>query len=223
MTPEQSIIGCSTCVSLLRAEVQAWTAYWDAAIEKTLAKTEIVPLKECAYGTTAALKTHTESCPACQKLERRRWYWPEDNDGTISIKSCTDSDGEAGVVLRHTITKMPENDQPVTEAAQLHADAKVARLKSVESQLALGFTFCEMAKTEIKFGEFEQARKLMAKLRHSSDTIRFHLQEKDHLPPATPELQEKMTKLEASIGEVEELLRHENTHPSPAKASDSAA
>jgi|SRR5215470_1690065 len=217
MRPEQSFDGCSTHVSLLRAEVKAWTAYWDAAIEKTLPQTEIAPLKQSAYGTSAALKIHAESCPACEKFERRRWFWAEDKDEPISIKRCTDSGVVPGVVLPDTLAKMIENNQNEIETSQLHADALQARLQSVQSQLALGLTLCKMAKTEINFGEIEQARKIMSKVRHSSDTIRYHLAEPDHLPQPKADLYDQLTELETNIGEVETLLRQKGATETPAK------
>lgn len=106
---------------------------------------------------------------------------------------------------------MPENDHNELEIAHLHAKAVEARVNSIQSQLAVGFTLCEMAKTEINFGEFEQARKLI-------DKLRFHLSEPHHVPQPATEAHEKLAQLEANIGEVEVLLRQAHTQESPRKS-----
>jgi hypothetical protein len=69
--------GCAPRDLLLHDEMNAWTAYWTAMTKKILLRPEIDRLKQDAFNTTTALKNHSQSCPLCQRSERRRWFWPE--------------------------------------------------------------------------------------------------------------------------------------------------
>jgi hypothetical protein len=75
--PVLSATGCAPRELLLRDELKAWTAYWTAMTEKILLRAEIDRLKQDAFNTTTALKSHTESCPLCERSQKRRWFWPE--------------------------------------------------------------------------------------------------------------------------------------------------
>ena len=99
-------------------------------------------------------------------------------------------------------------DQYVAEIARLHTMAAETRLRAVESQLSLGFTFCAIAETELRFGRLDEATKMVAKLRHHAEIIRFHIDEPGHLPTAAiPTLNNQLTALKERTDKIESLLR----------------
>jgi phage shock protein A len=110
---------------------------------------------------------------------------------------------------------MPQNRQREFESAHLHAQAKAARLQAIQCQLALGSTLCELAETEIRLGEFATAKKVVGRVRHSAETIGFHLDEPEHLPETNIDLRGHLTQLETRLKEIEarlaQLAQLENT------------
>lgn len=102
-----------------------------------------------------------------------------------------------------------------SETAHLHENAKAARLQAIQSQLALGSTLCELAETEMRLGDFPIARNLVRKVRHSAETIRFHLNEKDYVPETNVDLFGYLSELESRLEKIDaQLALSENT---PAK------
>lgn len=86
--------------------------------------------------------------------------------------------------------------------------AAESRLKAVESQLALGFTLCAIAETEIQYSRRDEAIKVVNKVRHHAETIGFHIDEPDHLPPAVISgLQKQLAQLKERTKEIESRLR----------------
>jgi len=82
------------------------------------------------------------------------------------------------------------------EITRLHEQALESRRRVVESQLSLAFTLCTIAETEIRYSRSDQAIKLVNKIRHHAETIRFHLDEPNHLPTASiHDLRDQLTKL----------------------------
>lgn len=77
-------------------------------------------------------------------------------------------------------------------------------MKSVESQLSMGFTLCAIAETEIQYSRPAEVIKLMNKLRHHAETIRFHIDEPNHLPTtAISELRKQLMQLQKRMEEIE--------------------
>lgn len=107
------------------------------------------------------------------------------------------------------MTNMVANkDQCATESARLRDRAAECRLTVIESQLALGFTLCALAETEIRYGRPGEALKLVNKLWHHAQTIRTHLDEPDHLPgTAISDIRQQLTKLTERTAEIESNLR----------------
>ncbi len=102
---------------------------------------------------------------------------------------------------------MANDHQYATEIARLHRMAAESRLRAVESQLALAFTLCTIAETEIRYSRPDEAIKVINKVRHHAETISFHIDEPNHLPSAAiPDLREQMTHLKRRTEEIESRL-----------------
>lgn len=101
-----------------------------------------------------------------------------------------------------------DNNPYATEIARLHKKAVEFRQRAVETQLSLAFTLCEVAETEIRYSQPEQAMKLVNKIRHHTETITSHLDEPNHLPAtAISSLNRQLTQLKKRTEAVESLLR----------------
>lgn len=98
-------------------------------------------------------------------------------------------------------------NQYATDIARLHVIAAETRLRAVESQLSLGFTFCAIAETEIRYGRLDEAIQVVNKLRHHTEVIGFHLDEPGHLPAlAIPALRVRLAELKGRTEEIESRL-----------------
>jgi hypothetical protein len=108
-----------------------------------------------------------------------------------------------------SVTNVMANDhQYATEIARLHKVAAESRLKAVESQLALAFTLCAIAETEIRYSRPDEAIKVLNKVRHQTETISFHIGEPNHLPStAISRLREQVSQLKKRTEEIESRLR----------------
>lgn len=98
---------------------------------------------------------------------------------------------------------MADDNHYAAEIARLHRTAAESRLRAVESQLALAFTLCAIAETEILYSRPDEAIKVVNKLRHHAETISFHIDEPNHLPSAAiPDLRKQMTQLKKRTEEI---------------------
>ena len=80
----------------------------------------------------------------------------------------------------------------------------------IESQLALAFTVCAIAETEIRYSRPDEAIKVLNKVRHHAGTIRIHVDEPNHLPStAISDLHRQLTQLEKRREEIEWRLRQQ--------------
>src|SRR5215470_15378772 len=105
------------------------------------------------------------------------------------------------ISVRNAVAK---NNQYATEIARLHTIAAESRLRAVESQLALAFTLCAIAETEIRYNRPDEAIKVISKVRHHAETISFHVDEPDHLPTtAISGLRKQLAQLEKRTEEIE--------------------
>jgi len=96
------------------------------------------------------------------------------------------------------------------DTTRLHAIAAETRLRAVESQLPLGFTFCAIAETELRFGRLNEVTKVVTKLRHHAEIIRLHIDEPGHLPTAAiPTLNDQLIALKERTDKIEALLRRQ--------------
>ena len=75
---------------------------------------------------------------------------------------------------------MWEGNDYTSEMLRLHTEAAQARLQAIESQLALGATLCSLAETEIVYSRIAEARRIIEKVQHSVESIRYHLDEPNH-------------------------------------------
>lgn len=90
------------------------------------------------------------------------------------------------------------------ENDRLRETATRMRSKAMRSQIALGFTFCKLAETELQLGEFRQRDILMQKMRRVTQTVRRHLAEPNYIPPGeVEELRSEIARLESRILDVE--------------------
>lgn len=86
---------------------------------------------------------------------------------------------------------------------RLHATAAQSRQRAIECELALGFTLCAMAETEIRYGEFAQANKIVDKVRKAANSIRIHLDEPNYVPAdSTAELLKQLAQLETRTHDI---------------------
>lgn len=101
-----------------------------------------------------------------------------------------------------------DDNHYAAEIARLHRTAAESRLRAVESQLALAFTLCAIAETEIRYSRPEEAIKVVNKVRHHAEKIGFHIDEPSHLPStAVPDLRKQLTQLKKRTEEIESSLR----------------
>ena len=78
------------------------------------------------------------------------------------------------------------------------------RLQVIESQLALGFTFCQIAETQREYGRLPEADLVIQKVQHLVQTVRGHLDEPNHVPEAeVGDARTHLAQLESRILEVE--------------------
>ena len=95
-----------------------------------------------------------------------------------------------------------DDNHYAAEIERMHRTAAETRLRAVESQLALAFTLCTIAETEIRYDRPDVA----IKVRHHAETISFHIDERDHLPStAILALRKQLTQLTKRIEEIESL------------------
>jgi hypothetical protein len=103
------------------------------------------------------------------------------------------------------ITNVVANDpEYAAELARLRTTAAESRLRAAECQLALVFTLCAIAETEIRYGRPDEAMKVVKKVRHHAETIRIHLDEPNHRPStAISDLRLQLTQLKERTNEIE--------------------
>jgi hypothetical protein len=94
------------------------------------------------------------------------------------------------------------------EIARLHRTAAESRLRAVESQLSLALTLCAIAETEIRYSRNDEAIKVVKKVRHHAETIRFHLDEPNHLPSiAISDLRKQLEKVNKRLEKIESCFQ----------------
>jgi isopenicillin N synthase-like dioxygenase len=60
-----------------------------------------------------------------------------------------------------------------------------------------------MAETEIRYSRFDEAIKMVNKVRHHAETISFHIEEPNHLPSAAiADLRKRMAQLRKRTEEI---------------------
>jgi len=103
---------------------------------------------------------------------------------------------------------MASDWQYMTEIERLHKTGAESRLRAIESQLALAFTLCAIAETEIRYSRPDEATKVVKKIRHHAETIRTHVNEPNHIPrPSISDFLKQLTQLEKCTEEIELRLR----------------
>lgn len=103
---------------------------------------------------------------------------------------------------------MANVDPYASEIARLNRMAAESRLRVVESQLALAFTLCAIAETEIRYDQPDEAIKVLNKVLNYAGTIRFHVEEKNHVPKAAISgLLKRLTELKTRTEQIEARLR----------------
>ena len=100
--------------------------------------------------------------------------------------------------------------QPLDEFRHLRIQAAQTRLRAIQSQVALGLTFCSVAELELKIGHSERIRKVIENLQRLSATVRRHLDEPDHVPSDAVEgVRTELVRLESRILALDEHERRQ--------------
>ena len=101
-----------------------------------------------------------------------------------------------------------QQHQPANELERLSAASAQTCLRAIRSQIAIGYTFCNLAKSQLQTGRTGNARRVVEKLRRLAETIRRHLNEPNHVPRNEIEkLRTELEQLESSILDLEERER----------------
>ena len=94
---------------------------------------------------------------------------------------------------------------PSDEFHRLRTQAAQARVRAIRSQIALGFTFCNVAELELQAAHSGQVHKVIEKLRKLASTVDRHLNEPDHVPSHEVEaIRSELGQLESRIRGLEE-------------------
>ena len=89
---------------------------------------------------------------------------------------------------------------PIELGRRLEWTTVQTRLRLIESQLALGLTFCMVLETEIRLGEFEIAHQSLLKLEHSIHALRGSMKNGRGLPRQfLRNVREKLQSLERRV------------------------
>ena len=100
-----------------------------------------------------------------------------------------------------------QQHQPANELERLSVASAQTRVP-FRSQIAIGYTFCNLAKSQLQTGRTGNARRVVEKLRRLAETIRRHLNEPNHVPRNKIEkLRTELEQLESSILDLEERER----------------
>ena len=100
------------------------------------------------------------------------------------------------------------------KAQRLRARSAELRLQSIKAQLSTGFTFCGLVesdispKSNISKTRIDEAHNVVARLRHTVESVRKHLDEPHHVPPdSLADARDELERLENRVIAVEERLR----------------
>ncbi len=110
--------------------------------------------------------------------------------------------GSAAVaIMARKVVRAPD------ERHCLRADAANTRLRAIQQQLSVGFTFCAVAETAILLGQPGCALRAIRQVRHTAEAVSCHLLEPHHLPAASlPDVRHQLAQLESRILGVEAQL-----------------
>jgi len=98
--------------------------------------------------------------------------------------------------------------RPRDDFRQLRSDAAEVRLRAIRSQIALAFTFCSVAESEVSLGHPKAAHRVVEKLQKLAATVHRHLNLHGHVPPSeVAGLRGELVRLESRIRAVEERER----------------
>jgi hypothetical protein len=98
----------------------------------------------------------------------------------------------------------PESDDPVSQHERLKVVSAQTRLQSVQSQLALAFSFCAMAETELSYKNTHETQELIQKARRIAEVVTYHVAEPNHVPEnQAGMLRNELERLESRISDIE--------------------
>ena len=104
-----------------------------------------------------------------------------------------------------------QQDQPTSEFRSLRTAAAQTRLRAIQSQIAIGLTLCNIAKSELQNGHADHAHEMVEKLRRHAQTIDRHVNEPKHVPDdEIGKLRIELAQLESAILALEER-EHRNS------------
>lgn len=121
--------------------------------------------------------------------------------------------GRQKAARRNHIAMAPGFDL-IDQARRLQWMTTQTRMRLIESELALGATFCMVLETELRLGEFDAAHESFRKLERTVDAVRHGIRAaKGSSARRLKDLREKLASLQQRMRAIELRL----THPSPAR------
>ena len=95
----------------------------------------------------------------------------------------------------------------IQEGLRLTALSQTTRLQTITVELALAFTWCEIAKTELGFGEHDRCKASVAKIEHAAASLCQRMEDPAHLAPAAlADLQPTLKRLKLEIRKLKATL-----------------
>ncbi len=99
---------------------------------------------------------------------------------------------------------LPQDRFPGTTEERLRARTRELRLQAIHAQLSAASTLCLVAKNEITYGDFRQARMAIESVRQAMESVRGHIAEPNHVPPdSLPPIRHELGRLERYLAETE--------------------
>ena len=93
------------------------------------------------------------------------------------------------------------------ESARLRSVAQQTRLRTIQTELSLAFTWCSVARTEAQFGEEDRFQKSLQRLKRAIESLRTRIHEPEHVPmQLVPQFEAQLEQLESKVFELQEEL-----------------
>jgi hypothetical protein len=90
------------------------------------------------------------------------------------------------------------------ETERLKTIAQQTRLKTIQTELTLAFTWCSVARTEVEMGECDRFQTSLQRIKYAAESLRRRIADPAHVKPAlTPELKIELERLYRKIKDLE--------------------
>ncbi len=98
--------------------------------------------------------------------------------------------------------------EQINETHRLRIVAAQRRLRAVQTQLSVAFSYCSMGEAALRYRHFDQAQKLIENARHIAQTVQRHIAEPDHVPPdQINKLLDELRRLDSRVEALEAQLK----------------